>query len=108
MIALSEPLEDVLEHLMRLIESQLKGIFGSVLLLEDDGTRLRHGAAPSIADAYIKAIDGVRVGPKAGSCGTAAYRREAVNVSDIRRDPLWRIIANSPPRTGFVHAGRRR
>jgi len=89
MIALSEPLKDVLEHLMRLIESQLKGIFGSVLLLEDDGTRLRHGAAPSIADAYIKAIDGVRVGPKAGSCGTAAYRREAVNVSDIRRDPLW-------------------
>ena len=37
MIALSDPLEDVLEHLMRLVESQLTGIFGSVLLLEDDG-----------------------------------------------------------------------
>ena len=101
MIALSEPLEEVLEHLMRLIESQLKGIFGSVLLLEDDGTRLRHGAAPSIADAFIKAIDGMRVGPKAGSCGTAAYRREAVNVSDIRRDPLWEDYRELAAANGF-------
>ena len=101
MIALSEPLEEVLEHLMRLIESQLKGISGSVLLLEDDGTRLRHGAAPSIADAFIKAIDGMRVGPKAGSCGTAAYRREAVNVSDIRRDPLWEDYRELAAANGF-------
>ncbi len=101
MIALSEPLEEVLEHLMRLVESQLKGISGSVLLLEDDGTRLRHGAAPSIADAFIKAIDGMRVGPKAGSCGTAAYRREAVNVSDIRRDPLWEDYRELAAANGF-------
>ena len=89
MIAMSAPLEDVLEHLMRLVESQLKGIFGSVLLLEDDGTHLRHGAAPSLAEAYTKAIDGLRIGPKVGSCGTAAYRQEAVNVADIMHDPLW-------------------
>jgi diguanylate cyclase (GGDEF)-like protein/PAS domain S-box-containing protein len=89
MIAMSAPLEDVLEHLIRLVESQLKGIFGSVLLLESDGIHLRHGAAPSLPEAYIKAIDGLRIGPKVGSCGTAAYRHEAVNVADIMRDPLW-------------------
>jgi diguanylate cyclase (GGDEF)-like protein/PAS domain S-box-containing protein len=101
MIALSEPLEEVLEHLMHLVESQLKGIFGSVLLLEDDGTRLRHGAAPSIADAFIKGIDGMCVGPKAGSCGTAAYRREAVNVSDIMHDPLWEDCRELAAANGF-------
>ena len=37
MIAMSAPLEDVLDHLMHLVESQLTGIFGSVLLLDDDG-----------------------------------------------------------------------
>ena len=37
MIAVSAPLEDVLEHLMRLVEAQLIGISGSVLLLDDDG-----------------------------------------------------------------------
>ena len=47
------------------------------------------GAAPSLPEAYTKAIDGVRIGPKVGSCGTAAHRREAVFVADIMTDPLW-------------------
>jgi diguanylate cyclase (GGDEF)-like protein len=86
---MSAPLEDVLEHLTHLVESQLTGIFSSVLLLDKDGARLRHGAAPSLAAAYTRAIDGVRIGPNVGSCGTAVHRREAVIVADITRDPLW-------------------
>ena len=89
MIAMGAALEDVLEHLLHLVESQLKGIIGSVMLLDADGVRLRHGAAPSLPEAYVKAIDGVRIGPKVGSCGTAAYLREAVFVSDVMSDPLW-------------------
>jgi diguanylate cyclase (GGDEF)-like protein/PAS domain S-box-containing protein len=89
MIAMSAPLEEVLEHLVLLMESQFTGIIGSVLLIDEDGERLRHGAAPSLPEAYAKAIDGVRIGPKVGSCGTAAYRREAVFVADIMTDPLW-------------------
>jgi len=89
MIALSAGLEDVLAHLVHLIESQFQDIVGSVLLLDEDGARLRHGAAPSLPEAYSKAIDGICIGPGVGSCGTAAYRREAVIVSDIQSDPLW-------------------
>ncbi|WP_454576843.1 EAL domain-containing protein [Mesorhizobium sp. PL10] len=89
MIATSAPLENVLDSLMHLVESQLKGIFGSVLLLDKDGMHLRHGAAPSLAKAYMSAIDGSAIGPKTGSCGTAAYRREPVVVTDILQDPLW-------------------
>jgi diguanylate cyclase (GGDEF)-like protein/PAS domain S-box-containing protein len=89
MIAMSAPLGDVLEHLVLLMESQFKGIAGSVLLLDETGSRLRHGAAPSLPASYAKAIDGVCIGPKAGSCGTAVYRREAVVVADIMTDPLW-------------------
>ena len=32
---------------------------------------------------------GIAIGPSVGSCGTAAYRREPVYVSDIASDPLW-------------------
>lgn len=74
---------------MRLVESQLDGIFGSVLLLDEDGAHLRHGAAPSMAEAYVKAIDGACIGLKVGSCGTAVYRRAPVIVSDIMTDSLW-------------------
>jgi GAF domain-containing protein len=58
-------------------------------LLEDDGKHLRHGAAPSLPKPYTEAINGGAIGPRAGSCGTAAYRTEPVFVSDIETDPLW-------------------
>ena len=65
------------------------GLSAPVLLLDETGPACGLGAAPSLPDAYVKAIDGVPIGPKAGSCGTAAYRRETVIVDDIMSDPLW-------------------
>jgi diguanylate cyclase (GGDEF)-like protein/PAS domain S-box-containing protein len=90
MIATSAPLEAVLDVLARLVESQLCGILCSVLVLDADGLRLRHGAAPSLAAEYVLAIDGVEIGPSVGSCGTAAFMRQPVVVTDIATDPLWR------------------
>jgi diguanylate cyclase (GGDEF)-like protein/PAS domain S-box-containing protein len=90
MIAMNSPLEDVLDRLAHIVESQLTGISSSILLLDDDGRHLRHGAAPNLPLAYTKAIDGVQIGPNVGSCGSAAYRREAVVVADIMTDPLWK------------------
>jgi PAS domain S-box-containing protein len=78
-----------LDELVRLIERVAPGMRGSVLLLDDDGVTLRHGAAPHLPEAYCRLIDGERIGPVAGSCGTAAYRGERVIVRDIATDPLW-------------------
>lgn len=82
-------LRDSLEALVKLIERMSPGMRGSVLLLEDDGITLHHGAAPHLPLSYCDAIDGASIGPAAGSCGTAAYRRERVVVTDIATDPLW-------------------
>jgi diguanylate cyclase (GGDEF)-like protein/PAS domain S-box-containing protein len=89
MIATGAPLEAVLDRHMRLIESQHAGIFGSILLLDADGIHMRYGAAPNLAEDFKRTFDGVRIGPKAGSCGAAAYRREAVIVADIATDSHW-------------------
>jgi len=89
MIAMNSPLEEVLDRLVRLMETQLQGVFGSILLLDADGSHLKHGAAPNLPAVYCRAIDGVAIGPQVGSCGTAAYRRERVIVTDISSDPLW-------------------
>jgi hypothetical protein len=61
----------------------------SILMLSNDGRHLYTAAAPSLPEAYSRAIDGVAVGPNVGSCGTAVYRRQPVAVSDIQTDPLW-------------------
>src|ERR1019366_4869316 len=89
MIARDAPLEEILEKLVRVVEAQFAGLLCSVLLLDEDGQHARHGAAPSLPGPYSKAIDGICIGPKAGSCGTAMYRREPVVVTDILQDPLW-------------------
>ena len=89
MIARGTPLEIVLDALCRLVEALSERSLSSILLLDSDGQRLRHGAAPNLPKSYTDAIDGAVIGPAAGSCGTAAYRKEPVIVSDIARDPLW-------------------
>ena len=89
MIAANEPLGDILDTLVRMIEAQSPGMFCSVLLLSPDGNHIQHGAAPSLPAVYVQAVDGEPIGPKHGSCGTAMYRGERVIVTDILTDPLW-------------------
>jgi diguanylate cyclase (GGDEF)-like protein/PAS domain S-box-containing protein len=79
----------VLDQLARFVEEHGDGVLASILLLDRDGLHLSHGAAPSLPASYCEAIDGVAIGPRVGSCGTAAHRRERVCVSDIANDPLW-------------------
>jgi PAS domain S-box-containing protein len=89
MIARDARLEETLENLVGVLEAQFAGLLCSVLLLDEDGQHVRHVTAPSLPKPYTKAIDGLCIGPKAGSCGTAMYRREPVVVTDILSDPLW-------------------
>jgi signal transduction histidine kinase len=88
-IARGGPLTPILEALCRYGEELSGDVLVSILLVSSDGKTLRHGAAPSLPKSYTEAIDGGSIGPRAGSCGTAAYRREPVIVSDISTDQLW-------------------
>ncbi len=84
------PLSAPLEALLRTVEEYASaGVVASILVMDEDGRRLRHGAAPSLPPAYNAAIDGIEIGEGAGSCGTAAYRKAPVLVSDVLTDPLW-------------------
>lgn len=94
LIALGIPLHEVLRELVLFIESQADQAICSFLLFEPDTNRLRLATAPSIPDEYNKAIDFVDVGLYAGSCGTAAYLKQPVIVTDIATDPLWLKFRN--------------
>ncbi|HEY0563932.1 MAG TPA: PAS domain-containing protein, partial [Terriglobales bacterium] len=84
------PLPQVLNALLCETEAQSdKGMLCSVLLADETGTHLLHAAAPNLPDTYSKAIHGLSIGERVGSCGTAAFRRERVIVTDIASDPLW-------------------
>lgn len=89
LIAKNEPLTESLVKLVRVIEFQSPAMLCSILLLDADGVHVRHGAAPSLPEQFVRAVDGSPIGPRAGSCGAAAYRGEPVIVEDIETDPLW-------------------
>jgi signal transduction histidine kinase len=89
MIAADAALTDVLTSLVLLMEGQAEGLRCSILLLNRDGKHVRHGAAPNLPEAYVKAVDGAPIGPRNGSCGTAMYTRRPVVVTDVMTDPLW-------------------
>lgn len=90
MIASGAMLSDVLDSLARMIEEHSTGMLCSILLLDRNGTNLRHGAAPNLPETYIWAVDGMAIGPNAGSCGTAAYLGKPIIVTNIASDPLWK------------------
>ncbi|NEQ43264.1 MAG: AAA family ATPase [Leptolyngbya sp. SIOISBB] len=89
LIAQGLPLTQILEETALYIESQSRHpAYCSLLILDADG-RLRNGAAPSLPSDYNALIDGLTIGPQVGSCGTAAYCKASVTVTDIATDPLW-------------------
>jgi signal transduction histidine kinase len=86
-ISSESTLSEMLASFAATIERQADGMLCSILLLE--GTKLRHGAAPSLHPKYCQAVDGLVIGESVGSCGTAAYSKKQVIVSSIATDPLW-------------------
>jgi formate hydrogenlyase transcriptional activator len=101
MMLLDAPLNEVLRSLALLIEAQSEGMLCSIFLLEHDGLHLRYGAAPSLPVPYREATDGIAVGPDSGSCGTAAFLREAVFAVDILSDPRWVKFRDSAVTAGL-------
>ena len=102
MLAEGAPLGSILEVIVTTIEEvSPAGTLGSILLVDEGGDRVRHGAAPQLPEEYVRQIDGSPIGPRAGSCGTAAYRREPVYVTDIATDPLWDDYRELARRFGF-------
>ena len=89
MVATGRPLVVILDGLCRLVDTLCDKSLASILLIDPNGRCLRRGAGPSFLEAFMAAMDGVEIGPCVGSCGTAAYRKEQVIVSDIVTDPLW-------------------
>lgn len=89
MIAKGASFREVLNNIILWIERFMNGARCSIMIADQEGNRLVHGSSPSLPDEYNAAVNGIPIGPTVGSCGTAAYLRRSVTVTDIGTDPLW-------------------
>jgi PAS domain S-box-containing protein len=91
LVARGASLQEVLDALTHAIERLTTNCICTVLLLDDDGRRLMEGSGGSFPAEYMRAINGLEIGPEVGACGTAAFRNEATIVEDTATDPRFAL-----------------
>lgn len=89
MIARGTPATVTMPVLARQHESAVPGQRSTIMRIDPEGRRLHYLAAPSLPESWTQAFEGLSIGPSAGACPTAAWRRETVICADIATDPLW-------------------
>jgi diguanylate cyclase (GGDEF)-like protein len=101
MVARGEDLRVTADRLCREVERLVPKSLCSILAVDVDDS-LHPVAGPSLPQHYNDAIDGLKIGPVAGSCGTSAFNRCDVVVTDIETDPLWADYKQLPLPLGLV------
>jgi PAS domain S-box-containing protein len=89
MITSGACLADILERLCESIDAQASNIKSAIMLMDADCMHLRPAAGPRLAKGWIEAITPLKIGPCIGSCGSAAFLKQRMIVSDVATDPLW-------------------
>ena len=87
-LALGEGLETLLPSLIQVFEEPLFEGVGQILLLDESGATLQHGAAPKLPQAFRQTLEYAPL-TQAGTCGAAVVERRRVISHDIQRDAHW-------------------
>ena len=84
-----DSMSQMLRRMALIVEGKNPGNRCSILLVNEGRNCVTVGAGPSMPPEYNDAVEGLMIGPKVGSCGTAAYWNVPVIVENIAEDPLW-------------------
>jgi len=82
-------LATILDSICRAIEVEDPTALCTIMLMDNDGKHLLHGAAPSMPRFFADAAHGIEIGEDIGSCGAAAYTKNRVVVEDLSSHPYW-------------------
>jgi diguanylate cyclase (GGDEF)-like protein/PAS domain S-box-containing protein len=92
MIVTDAPLPDVLNKLMKLVESQSEALFCAIFMHDDDGVNMHMAAGPSIPLDLVDAIE-----------KTTVAQRDTSSWVAIHQDPRWTGYLDQAARYG-LHA----
>lgn len=102
LIASHAPLVTTLRKLVRLIEAEIPGSRGSVVLADEDGARLSLIAAPSLPEEFIATVNGATMAITSGTSGAAVHHRRVVITERIAEDPSWATWRESAAASGLT------
>jgi PAS domain-containing protein len=101
-IARRDSCSETLELLVRAIEQDLECAFASILLFDSERKHLVHAAGPNVPVGLKRILDGMTIGSKEGSYGTAVLKRKTVIVENILLDKKWVKFRRLASEYGFA------
>lgn len=104
LLATGAPLQLSLEAIIGKVEGLYAGMRCAIMALDSEHLTLCHLAAPSVADWYVEAINGLKVGPSGHCCAVSAFKRRRVVVEDVEADAEWMAVDAQATKAG-LHAG---
>jgi len=84
------PISQLCSLVINKVEQVLVDTKCAIFFIDNAGTHLHLGAAPSLPSKYIDTIDGIEIKPNACGCCSAAFYNRRVIISDIENEPRWK------------------
>lgn len=91
----------ILEEIARRLEALHPDMLVSILVSDPRSKLLYTGAAPSLPEFFIHAVNGLKPEIGHGSCGTSAFTGEPVIVDDLRTHEYWSAYTALTERAGL-------
>jgi len=89
LVTSGHPMPTILEALCQFVESTARGCYCSVVLVDASGTRIEHGASPSLPPSFLASILGSPVNVDSGPCAMAACLNQQVIAGDLEAETRW-------------------
>ena len=90
LIANNTSIKKVFNHIIHNYQFLRPEFYLSISLLDESKESLKLISAPNLPKDYCNAIKNLKIGENIGSCGTSAFLKKPIIVSDISTDPLWK------------------
>ena len=89
LITQDKALKTIGNAIVETTERHITNGIATIRLLDKEIKRLHKLSAPNLPKEVSEFIETVTIGPKVGSCGTAAFLKKEVIVDDIENNRLW-------------------
>ncbi len=90
LLSAGEGLQAVLDSMVAIAERHDPSVVCTVMLYDEEGGVLRPASGRGLGRDYWALLsEGVPIGERHGSCGTAAHTLSLASAPDIRDSPLW-------------------
>lgn len=89
MLAHDKPINEIFNHIINEVEQNFDQLSGAILLLDNQKRHFIDVVAPKLPSFFTESLDGIEIGERVMSCGSAIYHDKMIVVEDVQTHPYW-------------------